>query len=115
MKTSLRLFLVLLFALALPVNGIAQLLMPAGMPTQHGQHDMHAMHAMADAADGDCQEHEQGPTSVCKTGQECKTASLLQVVAVKPPLLFPATPRAAAYPARLPSHLKDAVWHPPRG
>ena len=36
MKTSLRLFLVLLFALALPVNGMAQLLMPAGMPTQHG-------------------------------------------------------------------------------
>ncbi|AJE15543.1 hypothetical protein AUR59_008145 [Stutzerimonas balearica] len=115
MKSPLRLFLVLLFALALPINGMAQLLMPAAAPKQQAMHRMHAMHDPgAPQAEAPCQDHQQGHATLCKSGQECKTASILQVVAVKAPLLFPATPQATAYPALIPSHLKDAVWHPPR-
>jgi len=115
MKSPLRLFLVLLFALALPINGMAQLLMPAAAPKQQAMHRMHAMHDPgAPQAEAPCQDHQQGHATLCKSGQECKTASILQVVAVKAPLLFPARPQATAYLALIPSHLKDAVWHPPR-
>ena len=113
--------MILLLALALPVNGMAQLLMPAGPSAHHAMSDMEGMMAMADsqsAIDGVepecCEGHEQGKTTVCKTGQECKTASLLQIVSAKPQQIPAENHLAAPYNARIPSRLLDAVWHPPR-
>jgi hypothetical protein len=124
MKSYLRSFLILLLVLALPINGMAQLLMPAGLSAHHLMADMESMDAMAtshalmvgtDGAEPECCEgHEQGKTTVCKTGQECKTASLLQIVAAKAQVIPTAKPVTAPYNDQVPSRLLDAVWHPPR-
>jgi hypothetical protein len=125
MKSYLRSFLTLLLVLALPINGMAQLLMPAGSSAHHLMADMESMDAMAtshasdgwhdDGAEPECCEaNEQGKTTVCKTGQECKTASLLQIVAAKAQVIPAAKPVTAPYNDQVPSRLLDAVWHPPR-
>jgi hypothetical protein len=124
MKSYLRPFLILLLVLALPINGMAQLLMPSGPSAHHLMPDMESMDAMAtshalmvgiDGAEPECCEgHEQGKTTVCKTGQECKTASLLQIVAAKAQVIPAAKPVTAPYNDQVPSRLLDAVWHPPR-
>jgi hypothetical protein len=124
MKFYIRSFLILLLMLALPINGMAQLLMPAGSSAHHVMPDMEGMEAMAtnhalmagidDAEPECCEGHEQGKATVCKTGQECKTASLLQLTAVKAQLLPAAKPVTTPYSDQIPSRLLDAVWHPPR-
>jgi hypothetical protein len=89
----MRSFLVLLLVLALPINGMAQLLMPVGssahhvMPDRVGIEAMAASHASMAGVSGAehecCEANEHGTATVCKTGQECKTASILQLVSVK--------------------------------
>jgi hypothetical protein len=118
---KMRLLMILLLALALPINGMAQLLMPAGPSAHHAMSGMEGMMAMThsqaavDGAEPECCEgHEQGEATVCKTGQECKTASLLQIVSAKPQQISAESHVAAPYNARIPSRLLDAVWHPPR-
>ena len=125
MKSTIRSFLILLLMLALPINGMAQLLMPTELSAHHVMPDMEGMEAMATnhtlmvGADGSaepecCERHEQGKATVCKTGQECKTASLLQLVAIKAQLMPAAKPVTTPYNDQIPSRLLDAVWHPPR-
>ena len=124
MKSYMRSFLILLLVLALPINGMAQLLMPIGSSAHHVMLDMEGMDAMAanhalmagvSGAEPECCEgHEQGKTTVCKTGQECKTASLLQIVAAKAQVIPTAKPVTAPYNDQVPSRLLDAAWHPPR-
>jgi hypothetical protein len=124
MKFHIRSLLILLLMLALPINGMAQLLMPAGLSAHHVMPEMEGMEAMAtsqapmagvdDAEPECCESHEQGKATVCKTGQECKTASLLQLTAVKAQLLPAAKPITISYRDQIPSRLIDAVWHPPR-
>ncbi|NKQ13223.1 hypothetical protein [Pseudomonas sp. SST3] len=124
MKSTIRSFLILLLMLALPINGMAQLLMPTELSAHHVMLDMEGMEAMAashalmsgvSGAEPECCEgHEQGKTTVCKTGQECKTASLLQIVAAKAQLVPAARPVTTPYNDQIPSRLLDVVWHPPR-
>ncbi len=124
MKYSIRSLLILLLVLALPINGMAQLLMPAGssahhlMPDMEGMGGMGASHALMVGADGIepecCEGHDQGNMTVCKTGQECKTASLLQITVEKAQVIPAAKPVIASYNDQVPSRLLDAIWHPPR-
>ncbi|MEN2508135.1 hypothetical protein V8Z77_14570 [Stutzerimonas stutzeri] len=117
----MRLLIVVLLMLALPINGMAQLLMPVESSAPHAMPHMEGMVSGADSQsvfDGAepecCERHEQGKTSVCKTGQECKTVSLLQIVSAKSQHIPTESHVAAPYDARIPSRLLDAVWHPPR-
>ena len=124
MKSYMRSFLILLLVLALPINGVAQLLMPIGSSAHHVMLDMEGMDAMAanhalmagvSGAEPECCEgHEQGKTTVCKTGQECKTVSLLQIVAAKAQLVPAGKPANTPYNDQVLSRHLDAVWHPPR-
>jgi len=124
MKSYMRSFLILLLVLALPINGMAQLLMPVGSSAHHVMLDMEGMDAMAanhalmagvSGAEPECCEgHEQGKTTVCKTGQECKTVSLLQIVAAKAQLVPAGKPANTPYNDQALSRHLDAVWHPPR-
>src|SRR3546814_19715836 len=61
-----------------------------------------------------CEANEHGTATVCKTGQECKTASILQLVSIKAQLMPAAKPVTTPYNGLIPSSLLDAVWHPPR-
>ncbi|AZZ47382.1 MAG: hypothetical protein CMK99_22430 [Pseudomonas sp.] len=124
MKSYMRSFLVLLLVLALPINGMAQLLMPVGssahhvMPDRVGIEAMAASHASMAGVSGAepecCEANEHGTATVCKTGQECKTASILQLVSIKAQLMPAAKPVTTPYNGLIPSSLLDAVWHPPR-
>lgn len=116
---SVRLLVLLLLSLALPLNGMAQALMVAGQGTTpaHESAPMPAHHAHADmAGDSDCM--SAGDSSkgsvVCKTGQECKSSSLLQLSLGKPLLLPLGQPPAAQASEPAPALIPDAVWHPPR-
>lgn len=117
---SVRLFFLLLLSFALPINGMAQALMVAGQGTLAAHESMqmpahHAHQGMADA-ESDCFEASDSSKGslVCKTGQECKSSSLLQLSLGKPLNLplgqAPALPSSEPAPSLIP----DAVWHPPR-
>lgn len=62
-----------------------------------------------------CFDHEQpGKDVVCKSGQECKTSSLLQLSLGKP-LTLPLGQPVLVHPSdSTPALIPDAVWHPPR-
>jgi len=75
----------------------------------------HASMAGVSGAEPECCEaNEHGTATVCKTGQECKTASILQLVSIKAQLMPAAKPVTTPYNGLIPSSLLDAVWHPPR-
>jgi hypothetical protein len=125
MKSYMRSFLILLLVLALPINGIAEMLMPVGSSGHHMMSDMEGVGAMTtdhasmvgadDGAEHECCEaNEHGTATVCKTGQECKTASILQLVSIKAQLMPAAKPVTTPYNGLIPSSLLDAVWRPPR-
>lgn len=76
---------------------------------QHSQHDITAM----TTGDHECCDQE-ATTLVCKSGQECKTSSLLQVSVVKVPLFSPDQHAPGLSIDRVPSLAPDVVWHPPR-
>lgn len=118
MKT-VRLFVLLLLSLALPINGMAQALMVAGQGTlAHESMPMPAHHAHPGMADAQTDCLEAGDASkgslVCKSGQECKSSSLLQLSLGKPLVLPLGQPPAAQASEPAPSLIPDAVWHPPR-
>ena len=118
MKRSVRLFLALFFTFALPINGMAQVLMQTGAmlgePTRSMSHDMHAM-PVADmhAAMADCDDHSSNG-SVCDSGQECKTSGLLQLHFAKSLALPPDQPWLATTARFIPLPLPEPLWHPPR-
>ncbi|BAP79375.1 hypothetical protein MT1_2197 [Pseudomonas sp. MT-1] len=117
MTVNMRSFLILLLVLTLPINGMAQLLMPAGSSVHHAMADMEHMDGMddMDGTEGDCHTgRNQAKTTLCKPGQECKTVSLLQIVAVKAQVIPAAKPVITPYNGLLPARVLDAVWHPPR-
>lgn len=119
MRRQVRVFVLLLLALALPINGMAQLLLPGG----HGgmmKHESAAeapdlMHSAMDMQAIGCLDHEKPSKSgVCKSGQECKTNSLLQLSFGKP-LTLPLNRPVFIHPNdSTPALIPDAVWHPPR-
>ena len=112
MKRSLRLFLIALISLALPLSGMAGLaaaavpcpMQAAGMP-------------MTGDMDPDCCQDMGGPAEhgkPCKSGQECKTASLLQVSIVKPAATFSSPLALSLSSGFLPDRSPSGVWRPPR-
>jgi hypothetical protein len=119
MKPCIRLCLLLILSIALPVTGMAQVLMTAGSSSMgHANHlvtagDMASM-SVADTEHECCAQHEQGDPTVCKTGQECKTSSLLKVISMETPSVVPGQHLSAPYIDLIPSLAPDAVWHPPR-
>ncbi len=112
MKRYLRLCLVCLLSLALPLSGMAGVLMPADpCPMQA------AGTAMSDAMLPDCcQDMEISSESgkSCKPGQECKTASLLQVAVVKPAVLASSPITISFSSDFIPAQAPSGVWRPPR-
>jgi hypothetical protein len=119
MKLCIRLCLLLILSIALPVTGMAQVLMTAGSSSMdHANHQV-SMAKMgstpvADTEHECCAQHEQGDPTVCKTGQECKTSSLLKITSMKPPLVALGQHVSVPYHGLIPSLVPDAVWHPPR-
>ena len=112
MKQSLRLCLILLICLALPLAGMAGIQAPADpCPMQAA-----GMASMMDMGQDCCEDtgssSEHG--NPCKPGQECKTASLLQVELIKSPITF-AAPVALVFSGDfLPERTPSVVWRPPR-
>ena len=105
--------LLLIVSLVLPAFGGMALSMPAQpCPMQSGDHQGHAM------ADAPCCDHADladgvADKSPCKSGQDCKTASLLQTVVIKtfPPRLS----RPEVLPSQSVIEREPAgLWRPPR-
>lgn len=119
MNRFMRLFLALFFTIALPVNGMAQMLMQAGPPAADPvSMSPHAMHAgMSEAAMqqvmAPCDEHDSNGL-VRDSGEECKTSGLLQLHFGKSHALPPAQPPLLAEIGFLPLPLPEPLWHPPR-
>lgn len=91
----LRLLTVLMLVLSLPLNGMA------GVDSSVEPCPMQAMgmDRVAGMEHDCCQDQDQGQSSehtskACKVGQECRTASTLEVSLLEPALTF-STPRAA--------------------
>ncbi|MDF0729548.1 hypothetical protein P0Y43_02255 [Pseudomonas entomophila] len=113
MPTPIRLFIILLLALALPLSGMA------GVEATTEPCPMQALGmAMMSGMDHDCcQDQTQAPDQhqkSCKPGQACKTSSTLQVTLATPDLTFthprPTTPYADSLIPPTPSDR----WRPPR-
>ncbi|EAN8120589.1 hypothetical protein ODI84_13750 [Pseudomonas putida] len=115
MTRMLRLLTVLMLILALPLNGMA------GVESSIEPCPMEAigMDMMA-GMDHDCCQDQELETSkphaskACKVGQECRTASALQVSLLEPALTF-STPRPAdTYAVSLVTRAPPDHWRPPR-
>lgn len=117
MKRYLRLCLVFLISLALPLSGMAGIQVQAEpCPMQAAGMAMLAPETSMNAAPDCCQDmgsaSEHGKP--CKPGQECKTASLLQVSVVKPPIVL-SSPIVVSFSSDfLPAQAPSGVWRPPR-
>jgi hypothetical protein len=112
MKRYLRLFILLGFGLVLPFNGwaaVSAFIEPC--PMQAAGMDMAA-------AGAECCEDEPGAASKsqpCKSGQECKTSSWLQVSILKTPTAPPPSAQLIVAPiASVGSPPLAGVWRPPR-
>ncbi|MEN5215506.1 hypothetical protein ABE484_06550 [Pseudomonas pudica] len=111
----LRLFTILMLVLSLPLNGMAGVdsaIEPCPMQTM-------GMQMMSGMEHDCCQDQDQGKTSqhankACKIGQECRTASTLQVSMLEPALTF-STPRPVdTYGEGLLTRAPPDHWRPPR-
>lgn len=114
MKRHLRLCLVFLLSLTLPFTGMAGVQPPAE-PCPMQASDMAAMADMLVVPPDCCQDMDTPAEhgKPCKPGQECKTASLLQVAVIKPPVPLSA-PIAAPYTCDLlPERPPSGLWRPP--
>ncbi|NDZ07177.1 hypothetical protein [Pseudomonas aeruginosa] len=111
MKRRLHLLLLLLLSLTLPLNGVAGVL-AFSEPCPMEQHGI----SMEDMQASCCEDHQQQMSSgkVCKTGQECKSSSMLQVSVIKTPLLFSRSVVITPTHDFLPTASPSGVWRPPR-
>jgi hypothetical protein len=107
------LVLLLIVSLMLPTFGGMAFSMPAQpCPMQSGDHEGHAM-VDAPCCDHTDQSNGLADKSPCKSGQDCKTASLLQTVVIKtlqPRLSHPEVLPSLSVIKREPTGL----WRPPR-
>lgn len=115
MTRALRLLTLLMLMLSLPLNGMA------GVDSAVAPCPMQAMGmAMMAGMEHDCCQ-DQAPgkpadhaSKACKVGQECSTASALEVSLLDPALSF-ATPRPGdTYAVSLVSRAPPDRWRPPR-
>lgn len=111
----LRLLTVLTLVLSLPLNGMAGIdsaIEPCPMQTM-------GMEMMAGMEHDCCQDQDQDKTSqhaskACKVGQECRTASTLQVSMLEPALTFSAPQPSDTYAVSLLTSAPPDRWRPPR-
>ena len=112
MTRRLRLLIVLLLSLALPLTGMAGI----EAPTEPCPMQSMGMGQMAGMDQDCCQDlgkMTQHGKKDCKSGQECKTGSLLQVSVLKtaPPAATPQRP--APYTEVVLSQAPADLWRPP--
>ena len=112
MAMRLRLILCLLLCLALPLNGLAALAMPAEPCPMPAQAHEALIQAGTDCCDA--QKSAQLGSKVCKNGQQCQSSSLLQVTVDKPALVTPGVPSPPRYSDFIPSPTPEGLWRPPR-
>ena len=112
MKRYLRFCLIFLISLALPLSGMAGIQSPTepcpikttGM-TMMGDMNQDCCHEMSSSTD-------HGKT--CKPGQECRSASLLQVLLGKPATRLSSPQILTIFSDSLPTQAPSGVWRPPR-
>ena len=112
MKRYLRLFLIFLISLALPLSGMAGIQSPiepcpmktTGM-TMMGDMNQDCCGDMSSSAD-----HGKP----CKPGQECRSASLLQVLLGKPATRLSSPQILTIFSDSLSTQAPSGVWRPPR-
>lgn len=113
MNRRLWLYFVLLVSFALPLSGVVNAIerLQAPCPMQlEGVSQVGEMNS--DCCDE--QKSAHAGSKVCKSGEECKTSSLLQVVSVKAPLLVGHPPALHSLNAFIPTPAPSGVWRPPR-
>ncbi|ANC84216.1 hypothetical protein LG197_04740 [Pseudomonas asiatica] len=111
----LRLLTMLMLVVALPLHGMAGIDSPIEPCPMQSQ----GMDMMAGMDHDCCQDQDNGKpnqhsSKACKVGQECRTASTLQVSMVEPALTF-STPRPVdTYGQSLLTRAPPDHWRPPR-
>ncbi|MHC8400743.1 hypothetical protein ACYZTX_15020 [Pseudomonas sp. MDT1-17] len=112
MKGYLRCCLIFLISLALPLSGMAGIqspIEPCPMQTT-------GMTMMGDVSQDCCVDisnsADHGKT--CKPGQECRSASLLQVSFGKPAARLSSPQMLTIFSDLLPTQAPSGVWRPPR-
>ncbi len=112
MKRYLRSCLIVLLSLALPLSGIAGL----AEATEPCPMKAVGMEMVGDMNQDCCQDlgnpSEHGKP--CKSGQECKTATLLQLSFVKPPITSSSPVGVSFSNDFAPAQAPSGVWRPPR-
>ncbi|WP_080932098.1 hypothetical protein [Pseudomonas fluorescens] len=112
MKRYLRCCLIFLISLALPLSGMAGI----QSPTEPCPMKMAGM-AMMDDMGPDCC-HDMSSSAEhgkpCKPGQECRSASLLQVSFGKPATRLSSPQMLTIFSDSLPTQTPPGVWRPPR-
>jgi hypothetical protein len=112
MKRYLRCCLIFLFALALPLSGMASFQAPIEPCPMKA-----AGVAMTGDMGQDCCYDIKSPSDhskPCKPGQGCKSGSVLQVLIVKPVTRFTRPMRLFLFSDFLPTYTPSGVWRPPR-
>lgn len=113
MKRILRLCLLFLISLALPLGSMAGI----EAPTDPCPMKSAGMAGMADMQLDCCHDMDkmaEHGKKACKTGQECKTASMLQVGIAKPAVTPSNLAPAVSCRDHFPSQLPPDPWRPPR-
>ena len=112
MQRRIRFFLILLISLAQPLSGMAGI----EAPTEPCPMQAAGMSQMADMGHDCCDDMDkmgEHGKKACKTGQECKTSTLLQVSIVKSPAPLTGPVPADTYPGIFPDLSPDDLWRPP--
>jgi hypothetical protein len=112
MKRYLRCCLIFLISLALPLSGMAGI----QAPTEPCPMKTMGMAMMGDMGQ-DCCHDMKSPSDQgkpCKPGQECRSASLLQVSFGKPATRLSSPQMLTIFSDFLPAYTPSGVWRPPR-
>jgi hypothetical protein len=112
MKRYLRFCLIFMISLALPLSGMAGV----QAPTEPCPMKTMGM-AMMDDVGMDCCNDMKSPSEhgkPCKSGQECKSVSILQVSIFKPSVTVISPVVLSFFSDTLPVQTPSGVWRPPR-
>lgn len=112
MKRCLRFLLMFLISLSLPLNGMAGIEAPTEPCPMQAAGMVHMADMGPDCCDDTGQMAEHGKKA-CKTGQECKTGSMLQVSVLKPPVTVAGPIQVLIPSAALPERAPADLWRPP--
>ncbi|EPJ76099.1 MULTISPECIES: hypothetical protein [unclassified Pseudomonas] len=112
MKHYLRCCLIFLISLALPLSGMAGIQSPTEPCPMHTT----GMTMMGDMNQDCCGDMSSSADhgKPCKPGQECRSASLLQVSLGKPATRLSSPQMLTIVSALLPAQAPSGVWRPPR-